>query len=81
MRTLKAPRSQPRERPTGLPAVKGGGTKIGGVMFMILFILLTMAWLLGSSLFDVSSLFIHILLSMGVVSLIMHFVRGQGART
>ena len=53
----------------------------GAVMFMILFILLTVAWLLGSTLFHVSSLFIHILLSMGVVSLIMHFVRGQGART
>jgi len=81
VRTLKAPRSQPRERPTGLPAVKGGGTKIGGVMFMILFILLTMAWLLGSILFDVSSLFIHIPLVVGVISLIMHFVRGQGGST
>jgi hypothetical protein len=50
-------------------------------MFMILFILLTMAWLLGSILFDVSSLFIHIPLVMGVISLIMHFVRGQGGST
>ena len=50
-------------------------------MFMILFILLLLAWLLGWTLSPVSSLFIHLLLIMGVISLIMHFVRGQGART
>ena len=50
------------------------------VMFMILFIVLLLAWLLGWTLFHVSSLFIHLLLFVGMISLIMHFVRGQGAR-
>jgi hypothetical protein len=49
-------------------------------MFMILFIVLLLAWLLGWTIFHVSSLFIHLLLFMGMISLIMHFVRGQGAR-
>jgi hypothetical protein len=50
------------------------------VMFLVLFIVLLLAWLLGWTLFH-SSLFIHLLLIMGVISLIMHFAGGQGART
>jgi hypothetical protein len=59
------------------------GTLVGKwkeAMFVVLFIVLLLAWLLGWTLFH-SSLFIHLLLIMGVISLIMHFAGGQGART
>jgi hypothetical protein len=48
-------------------------------MFMILFVILLIAWLTGFALFHVAGGLIHILLLVAVISLIMHFVRGAGA--
>jgi hypothetical protein len=47
-------------------------------MFLILFVVLLVAWLLGFTLFHVASAAIHILLILAVISIIMHFVRGRG---
>ena len=49
-------------------------------VFTILFIILLIAWLLGFTVFHVTSGLIHILLVVAVISLILHFVRG-GKRT
>jgi len=46
-------------------------------IFMILFVVLLVAWLLGLGVFHVAGVFIHILLILAVISLIMHFVRGR----
>ena len=46
-------------------------------IFMILFLVLVVAWLLGLGVFHVAGGFIHILLIVAVISLIMHFVRGS----
>ena len=45
-------------------------------MFVILFILLLLAWIFGWVVFHVASGLIHILLILAVISLIVHFVRG-----
>jgi uncharacterized protein DUF5670 len=49
-------------------------------MFMILFIVLAVAWVLGWGAFHVAGGLIHLLLIVALVSLIVHFVRGRGAR-
>lgn len=46
-------------------------------MFLILAVVLVLAWLGGFVLFHVSSFLIHILLIFAVIALIMHFVRGR----
>jgi hypothetical protein len=48
-------------------------------IFMILFVVLLVAWLLGISVFHVAGGFIHILLIVAVISLVLHFVRGRAA--
>ena len=48
-------------------------------VFMILFVVLLVAWLLGISVFHVAGGFIHILLIVAVISLVVHFVRGRAA--
>jgi hypothetical protein len=50
------------------------------LMFMILFIVLAVAWVLGWGAFHVAGALIHLLLIVALVSLIVHFVRGRGAR-
>jgi Family of unknown function (DUF5670) len=50
-------------------------------MFMILFIVLAVAWVLGWAAFHVAGGLIHLLLIVALVSLIVHFVRGRGSRT
>ena len=50
-------------------------------MFMILFIVLAVAWVLGWGAFHVAGGLIHLLLIVALVSLIVHFVRGRGSRT
>jgi hypothetical protein len=50
-------------------------------IFMILFVVLLVAWLLGLSVFHVAGGFIHILLIVAVIALIMHFVRGRTSST
>lgn len=46
-------------------------------MFIILFVVLLIAWILGWTVFHVASALIHILLVVAVISLILHFVRGR----
>jgi hypothetical protein len=46
-------------------------------IFMILFLILLVAWLLGLGVFHVAGGLIHILLIVAVIFLIMHFVRGR----
>ena len=45
--------------------------------FMIAFLVLLIAWILGWIVFHVASWFIHILLVAAVVSLLLHFLRGR----
>ena len=49
-------------------------------MLLTFAIVLVVLWLLGFVAFHVAGLFIHLLLLFAVISLIMHFVRGRGAR-
>jgi Family of unknown function (DUF5670) len=46
-------------------------------MFLILCIVLLVAWLLGFVMFHVAGALIHLLLLVAVISLILHFVRGR----
>jgi len=48
-------------------------------MFMMLFVVLLVAWLLGWGAFHVAGGLIHLLLIVALLSLIVHFVRGRGA--
>ena len=49
-------------------------------MFLILFIVLLAAWLLGFLAFHVAGGLIHLLIIVAVISLIVHLVRGRGTR-
>ena len=49
-------------------------------MFMILFIVLAAAWLFGWGAFHMGGNLIPLLIFVAVISLIVHFVRGGGAR-
>ena len=48
-------------------------------MFLVLFIVLLVAWLFGWAAFHVAGGLIHLLLIVAVISLVVHFVRGQPA--
>ncbi len=48
-------------------------------MLAIIAAVLIVCWLAGFLVFHVSSFLIHILLVVGVIMLIMHFVRGRGS--
>ena len=48
-------------------------------MFVILGIILLVAWLLGLTAFHVAGGLIHLLLILAVISIIVHFVRGRTA--
>ncbi len=50
-------------------------------IFMILFILLLLAWIFGFVVFHAASGLIHILLIVAVIALILHFVRGTSRTT
>ena len=50
-------------------------------MFLILFIVLLIAWLFGWVMFHLAGGLIHLLLIVAVICLIVHFVRGRTART
>ncbi|HET7186394.1 MAG TPA: lmo0937 family membrane protein [Terriglobales bacterium] len=45
-------------------------------LFMILFIVLLLAWIFGWGVFHVTTGLIHILLIVALIALILHFVRG-----
>ena len=46
-------------------------------MFLVLFIILLFAWLLGWTTFHVAGGLIHLLLVIAVISLIVHLFRGR----
>lgn len=46
-------------------------------MFLGLFVLLVICWLFGFIVLHVSSALIHVLLIVGFISLILHFVTGR----
>lgn len=46
-------------------------------IFMVLFILLLLAWIFSWAIFHVAGGLLHILLVLAVISLIVHFVRGS----
>ncbi len=48
-------------------------------LFMILFILLLIAWFFGFVVAHVASGLIHLLLVAAVIALIVHFIRGAAA--
>lgn len=48
-------------------------------MFLVLFIILLFAWLLGFAAFHVAGGLIHLLLIVAVISLVVHFVTGRRA--
>ena len=56
-----------------------GCRKESNRMFLILFIVLLVAWLMGFFAFHVAGGLIHLLLIVAVISLIVHFVRGRSA--
>ncbi|HEY2729134.1 MAG TPA: lmo0937 family membrane protein [Polyangia bacterium] len=45
-------------------------------MFILLAIILGIAWLLGFTVFHVASAAIHVLIILAVISLVLHVVRG-----
>jgi Family of unknown function (DUF5670) len=49
-------------------------------MFLILSLVLVLAWIAGFVVFHVAGFFIHILLILAVISIILHFARGTAAR-
>lgn len=49
-------------------------------MFILLAILLCIAWVLGVTVFHVASAAIHVLVALAIISVVLHFVRG-GHRT
>ncbi len=51
----------------------------GAGMFLVLFIVLLVAWLFGWAAFHVAGGLIHLLLIVAVISLVVHFVRGRPA--
>ena len=48
-------------------------------MFLVIGIILVLAWIGGFVVFHVSSFLIHILLILAVISIIFHFLRGSRA--
>ena len=48
-------------------------------MFLILGIVLVLAWIGGFAIFHVSGFLIHLLLVFAVISLVFHFLRGSRA--
>jgi Family of unknown function (DUF5670) len=50
-------------------------------MFLIIALILAVAWLLGWTAFHIAGGMIHLLLVVAVVSVIVHFVRDRGVGT
>ena len=49
----------------------------GPMIFLILFIVLLLAWIFSWAVFHIAGGLLHILLIVAVISLIVHFVRGR----
>jgi hypothetical protein len=52
----------------------------GEPMFLMVAVVLVVVWALGSFAFHVAGGLIHLLLIVGLISLVVHFVRGRTAR-
>jgi hypothetical protein len=50
-------------------------------MFLVLAIILAIAWLLGFTMFHAAGFAIHVLLIAAVISVIVHFVKGGSPRS
>jgi hypothetical protein len=50
-------------------------------MFLVLAIILAIAWLLGFTMFHAAGFAIHVLLIAAVISVVVHFVKGGGTRS
>jgi hypothetical protein len=50
-------------------------------MFLILAIILAVAWVFGFTVFHVASAAIHLLIVLALASLVFHLVRGAATRT
>jgi hypothetical protein len=50
-------------------------------MFIVLAIILAIAWIAGFTVMHVSSAAIHILLLLAIAAVVVHFFRGRGAVT
>jgi len=48
-------------------------------MFVILALLLGVAWILGLTVMKVSGFAIHVLLVLAVISVVLHFIRGRSS--
>jgi hypothetical protein len=59
----------------GSDSVRDGRVKMG--IFMVLFIVLLLAWIFSFAVFHIAGGLLHILLVLAVISLIVHFVRGS----
>jgi hypothetical protein len=46
-------------------------------MFILLAIILAIAWVMGFTVFHVASFGIHLLIVLAVISLVLHLVRGR----
>lgn len=46
------------------------------MLFLILFVVLLLAWIFGFAVFHVAGAALHLLLVLAVVSLVIHLVRG-----
>ena len=46
-------------------------------IFMILFLVLLLAWILGFTVFHVTSALIHIVLVLAIISFVVHFLFGR----
>jgi hypothetical protein len=46
-------------------------------MFIALAVILGLAWMLGFGVFHVASAAVHVLVVLAIVSVVLHFVRGQ----
>jgi hypothetical protein len=46
------------------------------MLFLILFVVLLLAWIFGFVVFHVAGAALHLLLVLAVIALIVHFVRG-----
>lgn len=51
------------------------------MIFLILFVVLLLAWIFSWAIFHVAGGLLHILLIVAVISLILHFVRGRSSTT
>ena len=49
-------------------------------MFVVLAVILALAWVFGFAVYHVASVGIHLLLALAVISVIVHFLRGTRAR-